>query len=112
VGLGGKEAELLQRDLADFINHEEFQRLNAVQCEYNPKRYGFILTLDHVPPPPPWFGLRLSAVAHNYRSGLDNLAWALVSRGRTPPDALTPEQQRAVAFPVCESGHAFTRREH
>jgi hypothetical protein len=101
------EAILLERDLAQFIQHTDFQGLHAVRCEYDPKRHGFILTLDHVPPPPPWFGLRLSAVAHNYRSALDNLAWALVSRGSTPPETLRSRQRRAIAFPLCESREDF-----
>lgn len=106
-GWAVREAELLEHDLAQFVNHKDFQRLHAVRCDYDAKRHGFILTLDYVPPPPPWFGLRLSAVAHNYRSALDNLAWAVVSRGRTPPPTLNSRQRRAVAFPISESREDF-----
>jgi hypothetical protein len=51
-GWAVRETELLERELGAFINDDEFQRLSAVRCEYNPKRHGFILTLDRVVPPP------------------------------------------------------------
>lgn len=34
----------------------------------------------------------LGDIANDYRSAIDHLAWALVSRGRTPPALLTDDQ--------------------
>ena len=101
-GWAMREATSLSADLEAFIQDVDNERLIATRCDYHPNRHGFALKLIAVPPLPPHIHLRLSTVAHSYRSALDNLAWALVSRGRTPPETLNDREQRAIFFPICE----------
>jgi len=42
--------------------------------------------------------------ASNFRSALDHLAWALVTRGSTPPSSLSETQQRHIQFPLLRGG--------
>jgi len=51
--------------------------------------------------------LLLGDIASDYRASLDHLAWALVSRGRTPPGKLTPSQENAVYFVIAEERSVF-----
>lgn len=99
-GWATKESELLKQELRAFADDPRFQDLNAAACHYHPKRHGFVLTVERMAPIPPWIVLRIGTVAHNYRSALDNLAWAFVRRGRTPPETLTKHQRKAISFPV------------
>jgi hypothetical protein len=101
------EAERLKEQITAWTEDEDTQRLNTITCHYHANRHGFILTVDALAAPPPSIALMLSTVAHHFRSSLDNLAWALVSRGKTPPDTLDPHRQRAIAFPVCETRDDF-----
>ena len=90
-----------------FANDADAQQLNAMACHYDSKRHGFILEVVGIAPLPPQIGLRLGVVAHGYRSSLDNLAWALVRRGESPPDGLTDREQKASYFPIFDSRESF-----
>jgi hypothetical protein len=81
----------------------------AFRAHYEPKRHGFALVVATVEPIPVRWGLLLGDIANNYRASLDHLAWALVSRGRTPPGSgrLTSKQEKAVYFPVSQHRGAF-----
>ncbi len=81
----------------------------AVRTEYHPKRHGFGVYISDIDPMPPTWGLILGDVANNLRSALDQLAWALVTRGRTPPPTLTERQRRGIYFPISDQRDKFNR---
>jgi hypothetical protein len=106
---GVKHFHALQDDIASFnANHDRGPVLDA-RAQYNAKRHGFVVTIDKIEPiPVPW-SLLLGDAANNFRAALDHLAWALVSRGRTPPSSgkLTKRQENAVYFPICKDRQEF-----
>lgn len=77
------------------------------RSEYHPEFHGFSIVVDHIDRLPEAWGLRLGDVLHGYRSALDNAAWAVVQRGRTPPAVLKEWQRRKVAFPCYDSPKTF-----
>jgi hypothetical protein len=86
-----------------------FDPLRAFRAEYYPKRHGFGIIPEMVDPIPVGWNLLLGDIANNYRTALDHLAWALVTRGSTPPKTgkLTAPQEKAVYFPICEKRSEF-----
>jgi hypothetical protein len=77
--------------------------------EYRPEFRGFsirIATIRHVPP---LWGLTLGDIVNTFHSAFDNLAWALVCRGKTPPATLSEAQRRGVYFPICSSNAPFNK---
>lgn len=101
-------AQTLERDIAAWIEKDP-DPIRTVRAEYQPKSHGFAVIVEDIDPIPVQWRLLLGDIASNHRAALDHLAWALVSRGRTPPDTgkLTPKQEKAVYFPICESRQAF-----
>jgi hypothetical protein len=81
--------------------------LLSVRTEYQPHRHGFAVYAIDIRGVPASWGLLVGDIAFNYRCALDHLAWALVSRGRTPPSVLTQQQQKAVYFPIAKSRRQF-----
>src|SRR5436305_1101517 len=73
------------------------------------ERHGFAVYAADVAPVPTRWGLILGDIANNYRSAIDHLAWALVSRGRTPPAVLTDDQRSAVQFPITQGRRQFNK---
>lgn len=67
---------------------------------YDAKHHRIDVFIDELDPLPIEWGLLIGDVAHNYRSCLDHIAWALVERGRTPPATLTEYAQSKVGFPI------------
>src|SRR5690348_4586194 len=104
---GLSHAQALDADIETFNFHGHRDPLLGVQADYDPRRHGFSVRATEVAPVPSHWGLMLGDVAHNYRSALDHLAWAVVCRGRKPPSALTEGQQRAVQFPIADERAAF-----
>lgn len=102
-----KHAHALEDDIDAFSEHHE--PLLRSRTEYQAKRHGFAVIVEEVGPTPIRWQLVLGDVANNYRAALDHLAWALVSRGRTPPGSgkLTSGQENAVYFPISEDRHQF-----
>jgi hypothetical protein len=100
-------ADTLQTDIAEFIGSVDPAELVTSRTEYDATRHCVVLRVDTFQPPPRRWGLRLGDVAHNFRSALDHVAWALVTRGRTPPDVLTAAEQRGVYFPICATNKDF-----
>jgi hypothetical protein len=98
-------AQALEDDLEAFSEHGNRDPLQSVRAQYYPERHGFGVVVVEVETIPNRFSLPFGDVAHNFRSALDNLAWALVSRGTTPPGSgkLTPDQERSVYFPYAAS---------
>jgi hypothetical protein len=79
----------------------------TTRAVYFPRRRGFAITIVAVDPLPASWALMLGDVAHNLRSALDNLAWALVTRGTSPPDALSRGRRTKVYFPLCRDRPTF-----
>lgn len=81
--------------------------LLSVRTEYQSARHGFAVYATAVRPVPSSWGLLVGDIAFNFRCALDHLAWALVSRGRTPPETLTTKQQKGVYFPIAKRREDF-----
>lgn len=94
-------AQALQADLDTFGPHGNRNPTLAVRAEYEPKRHGFAIIITHIDPTPVMWGLLLGDIANGLQSALDQIAWALVTRGTRPPHTLTGKQQRKIYFPIC-----------
>jgi hypothetical protein len=99
-------AQALQADLQTFAPDGGSHPQLAVRAEYKPKRHGFAIYVAAIEPLPRRLGLILGDIANNFRSALDQLAWALVSRGATFA-RLTERQKKAVYFPICDERKTF-----
>jgi hypothetical protein len=94
-------------------NVNEFRRLNPnaqipirFGSEYHPQRHCIVLTVIEVGELfPPYWGVMLGNIVHNFRSALDHAAWALYKRGRTPN--LSEQREKNVYFPVAETREKF-----
>lgn len=106
---GMLHAETLEADVQARSNDRDADPVRAFRTEYHPKRHGFAIIVEDVAPIPVRWRLLLGDIANNYRAALDHLAWALVSRGRTPPGSgrLTSKQERGIYFPICQDRHEF-----
>jgi hypothetical protein len=103
-------AQALEDEIDIFSEHGSRDPLLRFRVQYEPKRHGFAVVVEQVESLPPIWGLNLGDVAHNFKSSLDHLAWALVRRGRTPPDTLTWEQRRDIYFPVYDKRTTFDKK--
>jgi hypothetical protein len=81
--------------------------LISVRADYQSRRHGFAMYATEVRDVPAKWGLLVGDIAFNYRSALDHLAWALVTRGRRPPDTLKPREQKRVYFPIMKKRADF-----
>jgi hypothetical protein len=99
-------AQTLERELASWQGTGG-NPVISYRAEYQPHRHGFAIIVEELEPIPVRWQLLLGDIAVNYRAALDHLAWALVSRGRTPPDRLTAAQASAVYFPISYSRSQF-----
>ncbi len=103
-----RHAEAFEADVHRLAGDPNRQQVMTTRTEYHPKRHAFVVLVDSISEFPPEWGLRLGDIAFNYRCALDHLAWAIVSRGKTPPSTLTDRQQRRVFLPITRSSQAFT----
>jgi hypothetical protein len=103
-------AEALQADIARIGHEPDAYPVSAFRTKYKPKRHGFAVIAEDIAPIPARWPLLLGDVANNYRAALDHLAWALVSRGHTPPVKLTKRQEKAVYFPIYKERAEFNGR--
>ena len=107
-GWAVRHAEALERDIEALTLHNRVQRLGLVtRTDYHAQRHCIVISVASVNPVPARLGLGIGDVAHNYRSCLDYLAWALVCNGKTPPDTLTKKRRNAVYFPLAGSRKEF-----
>lgn len=74
---------------------------------YDPKRHRIEVFIRELDPLPIAWAVVIGDAAHNYRSCLDHIAWALVTRGRTPPDKLSDFAQSRVGFPIYTERGSF-----
>jgi hypothetical protein len=93
-------SQALQRDIETRTRDGDADPVRRFRAEYHPNRHGFAVVIDELAPMPVRWQLQLGDIASNYRASLDHLAWALVCRGRTPPDTLKPRQEKGVYFPI------------
>jgi hypothetical protein len=100
-------AQTLKVDLDAVTSDPDCQPTFTVEAEYQPKRHGFSVIVTDIDPMPPTWGLLIGDIANNLRSALDQTAWAIVTRGRTPPDALSKKAQRKIYFPISDSRAGF-----
>jgi hypothetical protein len=100
-------AQTLQGHLNTIGTEEGDEPTFAVRTEYQPKRHGFAVVITDIDPMPPIWGLLLGDIANNLRSALDQLAWAVVTRGRTPPETLSERRQRQIYFPISKGRDEF-----
>jgi hypothetical protein len=96
--------------LADNVNALRQQgNLNmpiSFWTEYDPKRHCLVYSVVGFESPfPPYWGVMLGNIVHNYRCALDHIAWTLYKRGRTPN--LPEHRERQVYFPVTRSRTHF-----
>lgn len=107
-----RHANFLKRTLDAYALNLQAQGKGALRREYDPDEQCVVLRLDHMRQPPPLASLHLGDVVFNFRSSLDHLAWALVTRGTSPPDTLTRQQKEVVQFPIGFSeSHYGTQRD-
>lgn len=101
---GARHAQALEHDITAWENTEP-NPIRRVRADYHPKRHGFAVVIEDIEPIPVRWQLLIGDIANNYRAALDHLAWALVGRGKTPPESghLTPGQEKAVYFPLCKN---------
>jgi hypothetical protein len=95
-------AQTLKADLDAIGSDGGSQPTFTVEAEYQPKRHGFAVIVTDIDPMPPTWGLLISDIANNLHSALDQTAWAIVTRGRTPPGTLSEKAQRKIYFPICK----------
>jgi hypothetical protein len=100
-------AQALQVDISTYMADVDPESLITTRTEYDAKRHCIILRVDRIRPPPRRWGLRLGDIAINFRSCLDHLAWAVVSRGKTPPMGLNTWRRNGIYFPICASNDDF-----
>jgi hypothetical protein len=99
-GWAGIQTRALEADIDAFLGDPKRNTGVEVGKRYDPRRHGIVFyVVDRGRFPDGW-GLRLGDVIHSYRSCLDQIAWAVVSRGKQPPSTLTEKQQRRIYFPV------------
>jgi hypothetical protein len=101
--------QTLQADIDARRGDRNADPVRAFHTEYHPKRHGFAVIVDDVAPMSLSWCLLLGDIASNYRAAVEHLAWALVSRGRTPPGTgkLTRKQENAVSFPIYQKRSEF-----
>ncbi len=102
-------SQTLQRDIDAQTRDGGTNPVRAFRTEYHPKRHGFAIVVEDIAPIPVRWRLLLGDIANNYRAALDHLTWALVTRGRTPPEKLTPAQEKTVTFPIFENRLKYNR---
>jgi hypothetical protein len=100
-------AQALKADLDAITSDASRQPTFAVEAEYQPKRHGFSVVVTDIDPMPSTWGLLIGDIANNLRSALDQIAWAVVTRGQTPPSALSKKAQRKIYFPICNERRDF-----
>ena len=104
LGWAVVNAETLEADILVYGVETHGQAPFKTKRRYDAKRHCIILSVAEIDPLPIHWGLQLGDVAHNFRSSLDHLAWALVKRGSA---TLTEAQERRVYFPIAKSPRHF-----
>jgi hypothetical protein len=100
-------AQALAADVEARRTKGDLNPVRAFRADYQSRRHGFSIIVADIAPVPIRWRLLLGDIANNFRASLDHLAWALVTRGRTPPSSLTLGQGSGIYFPVSHSRTDF-----
>lgn len=103
-------ARALFDDIESFEKSAGRNPVGSVRAEYDARRHGFAVYPNDVAATPTRWGLVLGDIAHNFRSSLDHLAWALVCRGKTPPHTLSHRQRQQIYFPITDKRENFNKQ--
>jgi hypothetical protein len=103
------QAARYAQELGDLIRdwRQDNEPVQSWRADYSARRHGFAVIAQGVAEMPTRWGLLVGDIANNLRASLDHLAWSLVSRGRTPPAALTTPQQGSIYFPITTTREDF-----
>lgn len=101
---GRSQAGKLNATILSWCTDNKF----SVRCELSEKRLGFRVFVKQIPERLPFvgWGLDIGEWAHNLRSTLDNLAFALARLKKDPPD--NPKQ---IYFPISQIEENFEKSE-
>lgn len=102
-----RHANAFQAEIELFTSKANSQPVFTTRVEYHPKRHAMILLVDTIRAVPPHWGLYLGDITFNFRSCLDHVAWAVVSRGTSAPSTLTGKQQTGISFPLARDARHF-----
>ncbi|MGD0220615.1 MAG: hypothetical protein ABSC73_09215 [Acidimicrobiales bacterium] len=83
-----------EAELQTALDHVQTDPPFTTRQEYHPEFRGFSIKIATIRSVPPLWGLTLGDIVNTFHSAFDNLAWALVYRGKTPPAKLSEAQQR------------------
>lgn len=104
---GVAHAQGFEDEVLRMLEASQSETLITLGSRYQPHRHCFSIYVKSIAENPMVWGLRLGDIAHNYRSCLDHIAWALVHRG-TKAGKLTDKQLKNIYFPiVSHSGKTF-----
>lgn len=104
-GRGVVHTQALDREITAEMKNFEARHPYTASTEYHPKRHCVALRIHTIDSLPVHLGLLLGDVANNYRSSLDQLAWALVTtRGVR---ALSSKHEGSIYFPLAASEKDF-----
>jgi hypothetical protein len=92
VGMGRPPDQTLEHEVKAFADDPGVDPFLRVRAEHQSKRHAFAIIINGIVPLPEHWGLLMSDIAHNLRSSLDYIAWAIVSRGKR---AATHDPRRA-----------------
>ena len=98
-------AETLETEIREYAIKVQREGGVTATSRYDPKCHCVIAIARTIPDYPVHLGLILGDVIQAYRSSLDQLAWALVQRGRTHD--LSERAARRVYFPFAEEPSDF-----
>lgn len=101
VNRAREHIDALSRLVAAFRASEPYSL--APEQTQKPGRLAY--RLRFLKPIPVVIGTTVGDVLHNLRAALENLAFEMASRGQDGP--LSPSQERASTFPICETPQAF-----
>jgi hypothetical protein len=100
---------VLETRIDAFASNPSRKASLTIGKRYDPRRHGIVLYVEHINPLPDLWRVILGDAVHNYRSCLDNLAWAIVGRGKTPHQTLTEAQQKRISFPIYGDRQKFNK---
>ena len=75
--------------------------------DYDAKHHRFNVYVATLPALPIEWSVVIGDIAHNYRGALEHVAWALATRGNTPPSTLSERAQNQIGFPIYECRTTF-----
>lgn len=107
-GQGVAHTQALEAQVDAFCEAAHREPIATFATQYHAHRHGFSLFVDSILTPiPVTWGLILGDCIHGFHAALDHVAWAVVTRGRTPPEKLTKPRKRNIYFPIFDKPTEF-----